>query len=123
TANFTRSTRSVALDRGEAHFNVAKDPKRPFQVSAGVGTVTAVGTAFNVQRRQDAHVVVTVTEGIVEVAPISKDAESGGEASSTEERPDVLRVSRGEEVSYDAQGRSTPIRVAEVTAAIAWRDG
>lgn len=57
--------RSVVLDRGEAWFQVAKDPERPFVVEAGRVRVQAVGTAFSVRRR-DNGAEVLVTEGVVE---------------------------------------------------------
>ena len=66
TVNFTQARRIVVLEAGEALFEVAHDAKRPFIVMAGAGTITAVGTAFNV-RREGNRVVVTVTEGTVEV--------------------------------------------------------
>lgn len=57
--------RAVRLDRGEAWFQVAKDPARPFLVEAGRIRVRAVGTAFSVRRR-DNGADVLVTEGVVE---------------------------------------------------------
>jgi transmembrane sensor len=48
-------------------FDVAKNPNRPFVVSAGAATVTAVGTSFEVDRLDDA-VEVRVFEGVVRVA-------------------------------------------------------
>lgn len=63
---FSPSERRVSLERGEAHFTVAKDKARPFRVGAGSVAVYAVGTAFNVRRRA-ADVEVLVTEGKVEV--------------------------------------------------------
>src|SRR5690606_20513701 len=64
---FSEARRDVRLEKGEALFEVAKDPQRPFVVNAGDLTVKAVGTAF-VVRREDSSVEVTVTEGVVEVA-------------------------------------------------------
>jgi transmembrane sensor len=62
----SNATRDVTLAEGEALFNVAHDPHRPFIVHAGSVTVKAIGTAFSV--RSDAQRVdVTVTEGVVEV--------------------------------------------------------
>jgi transmembrane sensor len=60
------------LLKGEAHFEVAKNPQRPFMVYAGEGMVWAVGTAFNVryvgnQKQADNYIDVTVTEGTVKV--------------------------------------------------------
>lgn len=64
---YVAAERRVSLQRGEAHFYVAKDASRPFLVSAGPVTVRAVGTAFNV-RRQSSAVEVLVTEGQVKVS-------------------------------------------------------
>jgi transmembrane sensor len=64
--DFSADERHIELTRGEAYFQVAKDPNRPFTVRAGTVTVRAVGTAFNVQRRT-ASVDVLVTEGTVDV--------------------------------------------------------
>lgn len=58
--------RAIALNRGEAWFDVAKDKTRPFVVAAGPVRVRAVGTAFSVRRLGD-DVRVVVTEGVVEV--------------------------------------------------------
>lgn len=57
--------RAITLEKGEAWFQVAKDPKRPFRVTAGNILVQAVGTAFSVRRRDDGADIV-VTEGVVE---------------------------------------------------------
>jgi transmembrane sensor len=61
-------SRHVVLKEGEAWFQVAKDPERPFVVAAGPVRVRAVGTAFSVRRGDEAGagVDVMVTEGVVE---------------------------------------------------------
>lgn len=64
--NLTLHERQVQLKRGEAFFEVAKDPHRPFVVRAGRASVTAVGTQFSVRRDTSATEVV-VTEGVVRV--------------------------------------------------------
>ncbi|QWP77354.1 FecR domain-containing protein [Lysobacter sp. K5869] len=56
--------RRVELAQGEAFFDVAKDPGRPFAVEAGARRVVAVGTHFSV-RRDGADLRVVVTEGTV----------------------------------------------------------
>jgi transmembrane sensor len=60
------SERRVQLAQGEAYFEVAKDPKRPFVVTAGDESVTAVGTKFSVRRVGD-EIQVVVTEGRVRI--------------------------------------------------------
>ncbi len=66
SVSFTRRRRDVELAQGEAWFQVAKAPDRPFTVTAGRVRVQAVGTAFNV-RRAGLGVDVVVTEGTVKV--------------------------------------------------------
>lgn len=63
---FSATERRIDLLRGEAFFDVAPNPTRPFIVSAGGVAVRAVGTAFNVRLRE-AAVEVLVTEGKVQV--------------------------------------------------------
>jgi transmembrane sensor len=65
---FSDTVRSVAVLRGEAFFDVAKEPGRPFVVATAAGSVRAVGTEFSTAYRNDA-VVVTVAEGKVAVSP------------------------------------------------------
>jgi transmembrane sensor len=64
---YRAETRTVRLESGEALFEVAKDPQRPFVVQAGNIRVRALGTAFLVRRRSDDDVDVTVTKGVVDV--------------------------------------------------------
>ena len=69
--NYEKNQRSIVLMAGEAHFEVAKDPSRPFVVKAGDGMVRAVGTAFTVRINPEALKVI-VTEGKVALAAATK---------------------------------------------------
>jgi transmembrane sensor len=75
---FEDGYRRVILKKGEAHFQVTKNPRRPFIVVAAGVEVRAVGTAFGVQLGNQA-VEVLVTEGRVAVdhsaAPAAETAE------------------------------------------------
>lgn len=62
----TAAERRIDLDRGEAFFEVAKDPHRPFIVSTAGKRIVAVGTKFSVFRG-DLDTRVVVTEGQVKV--------------------------------------------------------
>lgn len=62
----TNTERRVDLEQGEAYFEVAKDPARPFVVIAGDKRIVAVGTQFSV-RNERGEVRVLVTEGKVQV--------------------------------------------------------
>ena len=63
---FDENQRRVILKKGEAHFQVTKNARRPFIVVAGGIEARAVGTAFAVQFGGQA-VEVLVTEGRVAV--------------------------------------------------------
>lgn len=65
--SYSRSQRSLVLERGEAFFSVAKNPDRPFVVDVGGTEVRALGTAFNIEKQHD-NVEVAVTQGLVEVS-------------------------------------------------------
>lgn len=58
--------RDIELVRGQARFDVFHDADRPFRVHAGDQTITALGTAFTVDRSARS-LVVTLLEGQVAV--------------------------------------------------------
>lgn len=59
--------RRVRLLEGEALFDVASDPQRPFIVESAATTVRAVGTSFTVRRFEADRIEVVVREGVVAV--------------------------------------------------------
>lgn len=63
---FTRNARALEILQGAVYFQVKHDASRPFIVRAGEVSVTALGTAFSVNRETD-RLSVTVTEGSVNV--------------------------------------------------------
>lgn len=79
---YTAKLRRVILVRGEANFNVAKDPNRPFVVNVAGVDVRAVGTQFNVRLSSDT-VDVIVSEGIVSLS----SPDLFGEDNRTVEQP------------------------------------
>jgi transmembrane sensor len=130
---FSRLERRVRLLRGEAHFTVAKDVRRPFAVEANGIAVKAVGTAFNV-RLQPETVEVLVTAGKVQVEDaahgrslLSVSASIGGPPSSASEAQRVLQS--GEKVVIPVKIDAAPlpaialtISAREIEAAIAWQE-
>lgn len=70
----TEKERRVELKHGEAFFEVAKDPSRPFVVTVAGQRIVAVGTAFSV-RREGNDIRVIVSEGKVRVEVPGKDAD------------------------------------------------
>ena len=59
--------RDVYLSYGEATFDVAHEPARPFNVHAGKRVMQSTGTVFNVRVFPDDNVELTVTTGQVKV--------------------------------------------------------
>ncbi|MGH6781448.1 MAG: FecR family protein [Sphingomonadaceae bacterium] len=110
---FAKDRREVELIRGRAHFDVAKDPARPFRVTAAGREVVAIGTAFDVARRED-EVAVLLVEGRIAVraegatAAYPKPGERivfGQRNAVRQERPDVQRATAWQEgrVIFDDQ--------------------
>ena len=121
---FLRQRRSVRLIEGEAWFRVAHDPNWPFVVAAGDGTITAVGTAFVVTRESD-RVVVTVTDGTVEVSarpPVWPPLRLV-QRFTMRSVPPPVPVSRGEELAFGNSGPLRPVKRADTWAATAWTHG
>jgi len=112
--SLSTTERHVQLDQGEAYFEVAKDPARPFVVSAGSKRVVAVGTKFSV-RRLGNDIRVSVTEGKVRIeeepflagAQESMSLVAAGNVASTQEG------------SILVQRES----LAEVEESLSWRNG
>lgn len=100
--------RAIVLERGEALFDVARDPARPFTVAAGERLVTVVGTAFNV-RNLDRAVTVTVTRGLVDVG----DADGGAKQ----------RLTPGQQISARAGQAPGPVTSVDAQAVTAWTEG
>jgi transmembrane sensor len=67
---WSAAERHIDLTRGEARFQVAKNPQRPFLVTTAIATVRAVGTVFNV-RGDQSGTAVTVLDGRVEVSTVA----------------------------------------------------
>lgn len=72
---FTSAERHIDVSKGEAWFQVAHNPKRPFVVASGPYRVQAVGTAFDVRREGEAARVV-VTKGVVKIWSVDSTAPS-----------------------------------------------
>lgn len=110
-ANLDGNLRRVRLTQGEAWFQVAKDPSRPFIVEAGLARAQAIGTAFSV-RRKAGGTEVMVTEGVVKVWM------DGAEAEAVE----LLAGSRA--FLADSAGISSRLEQAsEIDRELAWRSG
>jgi len=101
--------RRIELVRGEALFNVAHDPDRPFAVHALQGVTTAVGTQFDIEV-MPTGAAVSVLEGTVTV---------GANGAVTAAAP--VAVSAGSGVGYTQEGTVSEVRPAELNRIRGWR--
>lgn len=65
-AHFLNKERNVTL-KGEAFFEVKRDPSRPFVITSGVIKTTVLGTSFNIKAYNEKQPEVNVRTGKVKV--------------------------------------------------------
>lgn len=118
----TATQRSVHLEHGEACVTVTKDPDRPFVVTAGGGTVRAVGTEFNVYHRGDTT-TVTVLEGAVDVIrPVPDSAPDGPVDATVPTGPQ--RIEQSQAVTFGgASSEVVDLAPGMAARAASWRSG
>jgi transmembrane sensor len=125
TVDFSDTQRNVNLVRGEAHFEVAHDESRPFIVKAADNTVTAVGTAFNVQINNAHQFELLVTDGKVLVKnqldnlPIIPSEESSHPLESSGE----LMVAGQKAVVSQQSIQQLTLSNQQVQNDLAWQQG
>jgi len=124
TVSLQRDARRLELKRGQARFDVAHDPARPFSVHVRDQTVVATGTSFDVDFL-DKTVFVTLIQGHVSVF----DDRRGLLRESVEPPPAVARLNPGEQLSSVpavADGAPPSATIAQgvsLDQATAWQAG
>jgi transmembrane sensor len=106
STRFNGRERRLELRRGQARFEVAHDPSRPFRVQVGGSTVVALGTTFNIDRWGE-RTTVSLLEGAVEVLA------AGGRAPA--------RLAPGQQITIEG-GRLLAVTTAGGAETSAWRD-
>ena len=147
---YTPDARMIDFESGEAIFEVARDPARPFKVNAGDGSITAVGTAFAVKRiDQDTEVIVYEGHVLVdakalrtrsasqvdpaiavptlslETADRRTPAESGRVAKIGESAKNLVMLHAGQAARYDETiiTEVEDISRTAIEKKLAWREG
>lgn len=110
----SRHERRIDLQQGEAFFKVAKDPGRPFVVSAGDRLAIAVGTRYDV-RRDATSLRVIVTQGVVR---LESDNGPGGR-----DRPSTLLPAGSIALASDAGVMVSSGSVQQAEEFLSWRSG
>jgi len=135
--SYSAGARDLQLVKGQARFDVARDPRRPFSVLAMGRRVVAVGTAFNVDLL-GRDMLVTLIEGKVMV--LAKDTvpqETGDSArgsrydgatsqtvrsTETDERvSDPIELSPGQQLRV-SNGKVN-LEKGDLARATAWQSG
>jgi len=113
---YSQKERLVTLTSGEADFEVAHAPERPFRVVAGPAEVVDLGTKFDV-RREDNSTLVTVVEGRVAVGR-SAPAESG--RANPDHAARFVQLGPDEQITVaEAEWPATPVPI-DAQRSTAW---
>jgi transmembrane sensor len=114
---FTDRERTLDLIAGQAFFRVAKNPARPFVVMSGNVAVRAVGTQFDVYRKESGT-TVTVVEGRVAVSsPFATEEHHDAEhPQSTDAEPILLGSGQQLRVAPQVELRATQANIEVATA-------
>lgn len=117
---YSAGYRDIQLLSGEALFDVAKNPQRPFRVLAAGSVIQAVGTRFNVRHRQD-DTTVTVIEGRVKVSASAGGGTANVTPGGAEAADAWVPVAAGESARLDGPG-SIDVIAVNTAANTAWRE-
>lgn len=111
SVSYSPDTRRVDLRHGQAQFSVQGNHAWPFVVHAGGGTVTAVGTQFQVRLDGDSTDVALLK----------------GKLAVATQTPDGMTQSAsligGEGLAFDASGHITPVHPLDQQQAQGWTEG
>jgi len=133
--DYSTNHRLLTLLQGEARFDVAKDKDRPFTVTVGDKSFTALGTIFNVQKSDNRFMELVVTEGKVLItkatSPVTAIKQTLIQANTTvkSDELEATLVVSGEKVIL-AKGKSLPnntpvekVSLDQIHRDLAWQQG
>lgn len=100
--------RRVTVHDGQALFDVARDPDRPFLITAGEDTVRVIGTKFDLRRR-DGQLSVAVVKGLVEVSIDGTDK--------------AIQIRPGQMLEHVEGGKDVVVRAVSAEDQLGWRSG
>jgi ferric-dicitrate binding protein FerR (iron transport regulator) len=104
---FTGGARGVDL-KGEAYFEIARDPSRPFKVLVNGMEINVLGTHFNIMDYDDeSAIATTLLEGSVKVNC----------------RSDSIVLAPGQQSLLVRGGKDFRVRNVDVEEAVAWKNG
>ena len=107
--------RHVSLELGEVLFEVAHDASRPFKVTVGNSEIRDLATEFDVYRKANGSVVVTVLKGQVAV----NDLGIGGAPPAWAERD----LKPNEQIEYTPVSLIADVHRVDAIKSVRWREG
>ncbi|MBO9488784.1 FecR domain-containing protein [Endozoicomonas sp. G2_1] len=127
TISYANDKRLLTLEQGEANFDVAKDKSKPFVVSVGNKSFTALGTVFNIQKTTESDIELTVTEGQVLINQSTDITETLQDISQQLPIADLegLLVQTGEKAVIENNAPTPVEKISEeqVERDLAWQTG
>ena len=118
TVQYSKTERRVVLASGQAGFEVAHEPERPFRVFAGPAEATARGTKFDVRLATDST-VVTVVEGRVAVGP-SEMLDRRSTSSNPRQPVRLVEVGPDQQVSVSKDEWPATVTAVDAKRTTAW---
>ncbi len=107
--SFPGDERRVTLE-GEAYFEVAHDPSKPFIVETPAQALTVLGTGFNLSAyREDNRTVTTLVHGSVRVVNKSNNEKT--------------QLAPGEQSQLDNDSGLFTVITVDTADAVAWKEG
>lgn len=112
-AHFERDKRNVILT-GEAFFEIAKDPDRPFYICSNEVVTKVLGTSFRIRAFDDSkQVVVQVRTGRVSVYTQQKTSQADPETSGLVLRPNQQATYNRTEANLSRKLVDRPVLIAK----------
>lgn len=111
-SSFNGNTREVTL-KGEAYFEVAKNPDKRFIVSTPhQSRIEVLGTSFNVEAYEEhTYITTTLIEGKVGFSFEENDASK------------YINLSPGQKLVYDSENNKISLYQTSGASEVAWKDG
>ncbi|WP_318345819.1 FecR family protein [Flagellimonas baculiformis] len=104
---FEGDVREVVLE-GEAFFDVAKNPNKPFVIRSGEVLTTVLGTSFNINTYPDIQqIAVTVASGKVKVASHENE----------------IHLGPNEQGIFDKKTKTISKKMTDISTFLNWKDG
>ena len=125
---FSSEKRIIVLDKGQAFFDIAKNPAQPLVVIAGRGSIRVIGTLFSVKRDLE-RVKVTVLTGLVEVTKFENNASvvdagtGGGAISANQSMQGIILLREGEAVTYGERMQLNTVQPVDIELATSRKKG